>query len=350
MELLRNTWYAAGWSHSIGQDLVSRTILGQPIVFYRKANGEPVALLDQCPHRFAPLSMGHRIGDDVECLYHGLKFDCLGVCVENPHGDKRIPAAAKVQRFPVVERHGLLWIWGGDESRADPATIPDFGHLVSPKLKTIGGEMTQEAHYELVVDNLMDLSHVNYLHTPYQKIDGFLTAKHEIEQHGMSVASRRTLPNTRAPQSFRPFLDDPDGPVDYWLDIIWRAPSCCQLETGVVPVGRPREEGVVRIGTHIVTPVSETKATYFYASSRNYRLDDPMADEETTRWQQIGFHEQDKPMIEAVQTRMGSSDLLAQKPILLATDAAAIRVRRMLKAMIMEEQQQARDLVRAAAE
>ncbi len=348
MEILRNTWYVAGWSRDIGQDFISRTVLGMPILFYRKAGGEPVALLDRCPHRFAPLSMGNRIGDDVECLYHGLKFDCSGSCIENPHGDKRIPAAAKVQRFPVVDRHGLVWIWGGDAASADPETIPNFGHLISPKLKTIGGEMVQDAHYELIIDNLMDLSHVNYLHTPYQKIDGFLTAKHEIEQDGASVASRRTLSNTRAPQSFRPFLDDPDGPVDYWLDITWRAPSCCQLETGVVPVGRPREEGVVRIGTHIVTPTSETQATYFYASSRNYRLDDPLADEETTRWQQIGFHEQDKPMIEAVQTRMGSSDLLAHKPILLTTDAAAIRVRRMLKTMIMEEQ--ARDPMRVAAE
>ncbi len=348
MEILKNAWYAAGWSQDIGQDFISRTVLGQPIMFYRKISGEPVALLDRCPHRFAPLSMGNRVGDDVECLYHGLKFDCAGSCIENPHGDKRIPAAARVRRFPVADRHGLVWIWGGDESRADPGTIPDFGHLTSPKLKTIGGEMAQDAHYELIIDNLMDLSHVNYLHTPYQKIDGFLTAKHEIEQDGMSVASRRTLSNTRAPQSFRPFLDDPDGAVDYWLDITWRAPSCCQLETGVVPVGRPREEGVVRIGTHIVTPNTETRATYFYASSRNYRLDDPLADEETTRWQQIGFHEQDKPMIEAVQTRMGSSDLLAHKPILLTTDAAAIRVRRMLKAMITEEQ--AQDPMRVAAE
>jgi phenylpropionate dioxygenase-like ring-hydroxylating dioxygenase large terminal subunit len=317
VKLLKNIWYVAAWSTEIGQQFVSRTLLGDPLLLYRKGDGTPVVLLDRCPHRFAPLSMGRRVGDDVECGYHGLQFDCSGKCVRNPHGNGRIPDAARVRRFPAADRHGLLWIWAGDEGRADTDLIPDYGHLVSP--------------------DLMDLSHVNYLHAPYQQVDDFLQARHDIEQEGASVVSRRTIDSTRAPRSFRPFLADPEAPVEYWLDIRWRAPGCCQLETGVVAVGRPRDQGVVRIGTHIVTPQTDASSIYFYASSRNYRLDDPRADEETSRWHQIGFHEQDKPMIEAVQTRMGDSDLLSQKPLLLATDAAAIRTRRMLQAMIEEE-------------
>jgi phenylpropionate dioxygenase-like ring-hydroxylating dioxygenase large terminal subunit len=207
--------------------------------------------------------------------------------------------------------------------------------------------MMQQAHYELVVDNLMDLSHVNYLHAPYQQVDDFLSAKHDVVQDGNALESRRTVPATRAPQSFRPFLDDPDAPVDYWLNIRWHAPSCCLLETGVVPAGRPRDEGLMRIGTHIVTPVSATSTQYLYASSRNYRLDDPDADDETARWQQMGFHEQDKPMIEGVQRRMGERELMSMRPILLATDAAAVRARRLLAAMIEAE---ARSVERTPAE
>ena len=337
MKSLKNIWYVAAWSTEITQQFVSRTMLGDPLLLYRKGDGTPVVLLDRCPHRFAPLSMGRRVGDGVECGYHGLQFDCSGKCVQNPHGNGRIPDAARVRRFPAADRDGLLWVWAGDEDRADADLIPDYGHLVSPDLKTIGSQMVQAAHYELLIDNLLDLSHVNYLHAPYQQVDDFLQARHDIDQEGASVVSRRTIDSTRAPQSFRPFLADPDAPVEYWLDIRWRAPGCCRLETGVVAVGQPRAQGVVRIGTHIVTPQTDASSLYFYASSRNYRLDDPRADEETSRWQQIGFHEQDKPMIEAVQTRMGDSDLLSQKPILLATDAAAIRARRMLQAMIDEE-------------
>ncbi|GJH37821.1 aromatic ring-hydroxylating dioxygenase subunit alpha [Paraburkholderia azotifigens] len=337
MKLLRNTWYAAAWSRDVGADLSTRELLGEPMLLYRKRDGAPVAMIDRCPHRFAPLSMGKRVGDGVECGYHGLQFDCSGACAKNPHGDGRIPPGARVRSFPAEDRHGLVWIWAGEPSRADASLIPDFSHLVSPRLKTVGDEMTQKAHYELVVDNLMDLSHVNYLHAPYQQVDDFLQAKHDVVQDGGALESRRTVAATRAPQSFRPFLDDPDAPVDYWLNIRWHAPGCCLLETGVVAAGRPREQGLVRIGTHIVTPIGAASTQYLYASSRNYRLDDPDADDETARWQQMGFHEQDKPMIEGVQTRMGERELFSMRPVLLATDAAAIRARRLLAAMIDAE-------------
>jgi phenylpropionate dioxygenase-like ring-hydroxylating dioxygenase large terminal subunit len=337
MKLLRNTWYAAAWSRDIGVELSTRDLLGEPMLFYRKHDGSPVAMIDRCPHRFAPLSMGKRVGDGVECGYHGLQFDCSGVCSLNPHGDGRIPPGARVRSFPVVDRHGLVWIWAGDQSRADVSLIPDFSHLASPRLRTIGDQMTQKAHYELVVDNLMDLSHVNYLHAPYQQVDDFLSAKHDVTQDGNALESRRTVPATRAPQSFRPFLEDPDALVEFWLNIRWYAPGCCVLETGVVPVGKSRDEGVVRIGTHIVTPIGEGLTQYIYASSRNYRLDDSDADEVTVRWQRMGFHEQDKPMIEGVQARMGERELFAMRPILLTTDAAAIRARRLLSAMIDAE-------------
>ncbi|SAL45599.1 vanillate monooxygenase [Caballeronia cordobensis] len=340
MKLLRNIWYAAAWSHEIDESFATRELLGEPMLLYRKHDGTPVAMIDRCPHRFAPLSMGKRVGDSVECGYHGLRFDCSGACTLNPHGDGRIPQAARVRTFPVVDLHGLVWLWPGDPARADIGLIPDCAHLVSPRLKTIGGQMIHQAHYELVVDNLMDLSHVNYVHAPYQQVDDFLRAKHDVVQTGATLESRRTVPSTRAPQSFRPFLADPDTPVEYWLNIRWHAPGCCVLETGVVPIGEPRENGLVRIGTHLVTPITASSTRYVYASSRNYRLDDPLADDETARWQQMGFHEQDKPMIKAVQSRMGDRELFSMRPILLATDGPAVRARRLLAAMIEEEARQ----------
>ena len=337
MAYLKNAWYVAAWSNEVGRTLLTRSLLDEPILLYRKEDGSPVAMADRCPHRFAPLHMGRLVGDLVECGYHGLQFDGAGACVLNPHGDGHIPTAARVRNYPVADRYSLLWIWSGDPSKADPHLIPDYGHLTSPLLKTVGDHMIQNAHYELVVDNLMDLSHVNYLHAPYQKVDDFLAAKHEVTHHDGVLDSKRTLTNTRAPSSFRPFMPDPDAPVEYWLNMRWYAASCCQLEVGITPVGRPRSEGLIRIGTHIVTPQTETSTHYFYASSRNYNLDDPAADDETNRWQQMGFHEQDKPMIEGVQLRMGDTDLLSKNPILLQTDAAAMRARRLLSGMIAKE-------------
>ena len=86
MMFLRNCWYVAGWSHHIAADsLVSRTMLGEPIVLYRKADGGVVALEDRCCHRLAPLSRGRIEGNDLRCMYHGLKFAPSGRCLSLIH-------------------------------------------------------------------------------------------------------------------------------------------------------------------------------------------------------------------------------------------------------------------------
>ena len=104
---VRNAWYVAAWSDDVGDgQLVPRTVMNEPIVLYRKADGSPAALHDRCPHRFAPLSMGKIVnGDGVQCPYHGLEFDASGACTLNPHGTKNIPPRARVRSFPAIEKH-----------------------------------------------------------------------------------------------------------------------------------------------------------------------------------------------------------------------------------------------------
>ncbi|MGE8158778.1 Rieske 2Fe-2S domain-containing protein [Paraburkholderia sp. NPDC080076] len=337
MTFLHNAWYAFAWADDLTDTMFPRTVLGLPLVAYRKKNGLPAILHDRCPHRFAPLSMGKLIDDTIECGYHGLRFDCSGACSFNPHNEGQIPPKAVVRNFPAAERHRMIWVWMGQAGLADPANIPDFSCHTQPDLKMIHGEMTQEAHYQLIIDNLLDLSHINYLHAPYQEVHGLLSVKHEVVFEQGVLESRRTVPSTNAQKSFASFLANPDQPVEFWLNIKWFPPGACQLEVGVTPAGRPRSEGLSRIGTHIVTPESEGTTRYFYASCRNYALDDPKADDKIRWWQQVGFHEQDKPMIEAVQKNMQSSDLLSLKPILLSPDVAAVRARRILSQLIAEE-------------
>src|ERR1700761_672315 len=127
---LRNAWYVAAWSDSLGDgQVLARTIMDEPIVLYRKADGGIAAVEDRCPHRFAPLSMGKVVdGDRIQCPYHGLEFDGSGACVKNPHGTKNIPPRARVKSYPVLEKHKAVWIWMG-ERPADPAKIPDFSVL-----------------------------------------------------------------------------------------------------------------------------------------------------------------------------------------------------------------------------
>ena len=107
MGFVRNAWYVAGWSSEFGDDLRAITILEQNIVTFRAADGRVVALEDRCPHRLLPLSKGRRLGDTIQCGYHGMTFDGAGRCVRIP-GQDRIPANAHVKAYPIEERHDIV--------------------------------------------------------------------------------------------------------------------------------------------------------------------------------------------------------------------------------------------------
>ena len=161
---LNNAWYVACWSDELTEALITRTILEKPVLLYRKANGDAVAIGNLCPHRFAPLHMGKRIGDTVQCGYHGMVFGESGQCVLNPHHGGVISPAMKVAAYPLIERHGALWIWMGEADAADEALLPDFGCYSAPGFTTIRGMMDVAANYELITDNLLDLTHADFLH------------------------------------------------------------------------------------------------------------------------------------------------------------------------------------------
>ena len=164
---LRNAWYCVAWSDELGDGgVLGRTVLKEPVVVYREANGNVSALEDRCPHRFAPLSMGKVLhGDHLQCPYHGLEFDRTGACVLNPHGDKRIPSRAKVKSYPAVEKHKAIWVWMGDKA-ADESAVPDFSVMDNvPELHTTKRDSIMiKANVELIIDNLLDLSHTSFLH------------------------------------------------------------------------------------------------------------------------------------------------------------------------------------------
>ena len=140
-----------------------RLILGEPVVLYRTGDGAPVALEDRCAHRHLPLSMGKLVGDTLQCLYHGLRFARDGHCVYIP-GQEQIPQGAKVRCYPVIERYHWIWIWMGDPALADPAAITDFHWLDDPNWGAKGDYLHVNANWQLVVDNLLDLTHLAFVH------------------------------------------------------------------------------------------------------------------------------------------------------------------------------------------
>jgi phenylpropionate dioxygenase-like ring-hydroxylating dioxygenase large terminal subunit len=337
----RNTWYPCAWSHEIGRGLMQRWICGDPIVFYRTAAGAPVALGDRCPHRRAPLSMGSLVGDRVQCGYHGLEIDATGRCVHIP-GQDMIPEPARVHGYPIVDRHRFAWIWPGDPAQADPARIPDLFWNDHPDWAAPGGSLTIDAHWQLVLDNLMDLSHLTYLHgrtigTPYVSVT---PARTRLE--GDRVHVDRWTIDRPAPPMFTKVADIA-GNVDRWQLVEWIAPGNVVIQVGCAPTGTgapegDRSRGIDARSLNLVTPMTERRSLYLWSYCRNYKL----ADESVSRFlydEVARTFLEDKAMIEA-QQHLIDTDASGARTIDIKVDAGPTAVRRMIDRMLRREQGQ----------
>lgn len=348
MPFLRNTWYVFGYADDITPEHFGhRTIVDQPVLVYRRPDGTLAALRDVCPHRFVPLHMGRQIGDAIQCGYHGLRFGPDGACVGMPIAGMPIPKAARVTAYPVVERHSLVWLWTGDPALADAGLIPDFSFLCDPARGNVRGYTHVDADYQLAIDNLSDLTHVQFLHAGYQASEAFERLQFKVDQVADTVYARLTFPNGRPPYAFQKAVADIEAPIDLCFETRWNLPSCVRLRITAHPAGahpagaHPGGDGGNRLfesmSAHILTPETERSAHYFFVNSRDYAVGDPEIDARVRAWQRQGFDVEDKPMLEAQQRRIADHDIMTLGPVLLPTDAGAIRVRRILAARMKAE-------------
>lgn len=336
---LKQLWYAAWWADELAAGALSpRTIAGEPILFWRDEDGTAKAILDRCPHRHAPLSMGQRIAGGVQCGYHGIAFDGAGRCINNPHGP--IVSALTVRAFPVAEKHKLLWIWMGDADAADEAVIPDLAFADrAPDTAYSRGFMPTAAGHQLIEDNILDLTHADYLH-PNTLGGGSVTRARPIieERDGGKVFIEWPANNELALPFFRAEMPDPDMLTDMWTSVLWHPNGVMALRFGATPAGRPREEGIDTWSAHIVTPESARTSHYFYFNTREFRVDDAEYNRAMAAGLAHAFTTEDKPMIEAQQRRLGDADLFDGTPVLLASDAASTRARRVYSRLLAAEQ------------
>jgi phenylpropionate dioxygenase-like ring-hydroxylating dioxygenase large terminal subunit len=342
---LRNAWYVAAWSDDLvdGQ-LLARTILKEPIVLYRTADGNVAALQDRCPHRFAPLHMGKIVnGVSIQCPYHGLEFDASGACVLNPHGTKHIPPRARVRSYPVTEKHKAIWIWMG-ERPPDLSKVPDFSVLnnVPEMHATKRDRLTIRANYELIVDNLLDLSHTSYLHDGILGNSDTVESEITVEQDGDDVVVARHASNATAPGLFAILMPSTPDRVDKFTRMRWMPPSNLRLVTGICMPGAVPESGTGYHAIHMLTPESDKTTHYFFTAVRfnvltaddglNAQIQDKIS---TTR--RFAFEEQDAPVIEAQQEIIDSA-LTSVDPVILAIDVGPVRYKQVLQKLILQEQ------------
>jgi phenylpropionate dioxygenase-like ring-hydroxylating dioxygenase large terminal subunit len=338
MTYLKRAWYVAGFADELGSgQLLARTLFGEPLVLFRRPGGTVAALQDRCPHRFAPLSAGTICdeGASVQCPYHGLRFDGSGACVHTPHAGAAIPKAAAVKSWSVLERHRLLWIWGGDANDADESLIPDYSAITSaPDDATIRGYLPTDCDYRLLADNILDLTHADYLHAGTLGSGAITRSKAQVTDLGSrSVRIVWRSSGDKAAPAFDNFLRVPGQSTDQWTDVTWTAPANMLLRVGATLQGEPEARGVDTRNLHLATPESQGRTHYWYWSTRSFAID-PHANAAIKPMVEFAFSQQDKPMLEAQQRRIGSADFWALQPVLLPGDAGAVRARRKLDALI----------------
>ncbi|MCP5145317.1 MAG: aromatic ring-hydroxylating dioxygenase subunit alpha [Gammaproteobacteria bacterium] len=272
---VRNAWYVACWDYELhSRDLLSRTLINQPVLLYRREDGAPVAMADQCCHRLAPLSRGRREGDDIRCMYHGLKFNDEGQCIDIP-GQSDIPAQFRVHRFPVVIAHSWVWVWMGDPELADEALIPTSMSLSNDAFALRPGFLDYRANYQLINDNLTDFSHLAYTHehTFARGRDDLARETPTIEALERGVRISRWVEATVGGGNYGSGAASA-GLVDTWMSYDYLVPGILLMHSKVFPAGTAQRCNLgvpdgeplhASFTAQAVTPMTDDTTRYFYS-------------------------------------------------------------------------------------
>ncbi len=336
---LRNAWYVAAWESEITPgSLLPVKIIGEDIVLYRLHDGRIAALEDACAHRKLPLSMGRLSGDEVECGYHGLRYDCAGRCTFMP-GSERIHPGAKVHAYRAEVRYGLVWIWMGDAQRADPATIFAIEHWGDPAWGINRGEsMTLACNYLYVTDNLLDPTHVAFVHRSTFAGVACEDTPVAVTFADQGVTVSRWMRNVPPAPFYAPFLKFA-GNCDRKQHYEVRFPSHAIIKAIFTPTGSGGDGEALHADVFLMdsynfmTPIDEHTTRYYWFQMRNFAPHDEAVSKQFSDGVRTAFAE-DRIILNAVQKGMSDP---RTPPINLPIDAGAQWFRRQLAQKIQAE-------------
>ena len=334
---IRNCWYVIAWEHEIAPDaLFSRRVLDEPILVYRTENGALTALEDRCCHRLAPLSLGRKEGDCVRCGYHGLKFDAQGQCVEVP-GLTQVPPNARVKTYPLAVKNKWVFVWMGEPAQANTALLPDNFSNDHPDWRNKPGYLHYDTNYLLICDNLLDISHLIYVHE--KTLGGspmIAQARAEIENIERGIRVTRRVPNVPAPpfyQRFRQF----DTLLNRWFIYDFVLPGTLLMHSGGAPVGDAPGDTRNAVQLHscqTLTPETATTTHYFFQQSHRAGAGDEKI-VQSIYDSLVGAFNEDRAMITAQAASIAHSPGARMMP--LAMDAALVRFRQLIDAALANE-------------
>ena len=330
---LRDHWYVVALSSELGTRPISRQVLGEHLALFRSASGRVVVLADQCPHRAYPLSLGTVVGEELVCGYHGFTFDCAGTCVAVP-GQDRIPSRLAVRTYPVVEQGPWVWAWMG-RGEPDVEALPATPWLVDTEHWTsVSGVARIDAPFDLLVDNLLDLSHEAYLHQGSIGTPEVATTPIEVDVDDDARVVRvfRHMNAVDCPP-FYSRTTGLEGKVDRWQDIDYFPPSYYLLHARIAPVGEPpRPDGSDEHASHMkilygLTPSTPYSVYDFWALARDFCVGDQEIDSFLAKMQ-AGVVQEDVDALNILQERLGPDPEF--KEVSIKIDRGGLAARRML--------------------
>jgi phenylpropionate dioxygenase-like ring-hydroxylating dioxygenase large terminal subunit len=225
---LTRHWYVACQSSELKRRPLARRVLGIPLVLYRDASDEVHALLDRCPHRNVPLSLGSvsRAGH-LECIYHGWQFDGIGRCRVIPgHKGETDTRSRRCSHVATREQEGLVWVYGAldEPSEHEPYRL-GLDQLTNHTIAV--RQVEAEATLHATVENALDVPHTTFLHRGLFRGAERQPVKVRVKRSAHSVEAEY-IGEKRPSGLVARLLSPAGGIVEHWDRFI--LPSIAQVE------------------------------------------------------------------------------------------------------------------------
>lgn len=341
---IRNAWYVACLTQELAEGPVGRTIMDQPVVVYRTEHGEVRAMHGLCPHRSYPLALrGKVVGDSLRCAYHGFAFEGKeGRCTAIPSSHS-LPGQFRQRVYPVIERGPWVWIWPGDPTLAGDApsleaTVMGRGYVMSEMMAPV----TVKARYMLGVENLMDLTHIGFLHETTAGHNAIVRANIAV----VDDEDRFEVHGSNMPSAWGHFHSAIFGDHNRFEGQAEHISKTLVITPGYIPVlaqqvveiaGKPADPAV--FGElwfhHVLTPETATTTHYFGTQTRNFRLHDPDISQ-FLKQADTFVRSEDIAAMEAIEAQLETFGAPAAE-LMVRADIGAGKLRRRFQRLIDKE-------------
>jgi phthalate 4,5-dioxygenase oxygenase subunit len=138
-ELMRQYWIPAVMSRELqpGAAPMRLMLLGERLIAFRDDSGKVGIMDHRCPHRCASLFYGRNEQGGIRCIYHGLKFDVDGNCLDMPNVPPQYDYRNKIKAraYKTIDRNGLVWVYMGP--RAEAPALPALEPTLLPEDQTL---------------------------------------------------------------------------------------------------------------------------------------------------------------------------------------------------------------------